>query len=296
MAIFSKNESSKKITDKISKLEGKLGGLEDQLAAKKAELEKIYAEGGDVPGKLSSEMVKLQFEADGMKNALATMEKERDAALGREQHDATLEEINRAEKTANEVLDDLDDQAKNLSTQALSLYIHVIAFNHRVEDLAAVAGYHLSANIYGTRELSGNRLLRIFALAGDQGHALEGIINRGGDDIELKLQSVRATIKMRNERLRRDLNEEEVEPPPTATASTKKREMTPSERGAMKARIADASRSPADRRRKKELTEGKEMTRQQLTEAAAAAGGKVVSSSDGEAENVFAERDREDDA
>ncbi len=190
------------------KLEEKIKGLEAQLVAKKADLARVYAKGEEPSSKLSADLVKLHLELEGMEDALVEMEDERGEASLRERRTEALTDINRAEKSSNEILDGLDEKAESMLKNALTLYSGVNEFNSKAEQVAAVARYTLPSNIYGTRNLNANLLLRVFALAFDSGHDLDGAIGKAAKNVAFNLGGTRETIKRRSERLRQDLKEE----------------------------------------------------------------------------------------
>ncbi len=122
----------------------------------------------------------------------------------------SLAEIAKDEKEANEILDDLENKAKNLLKTAGSFYKDVNTFNSRVEDIAVICDYRLPAGVYGTRELNANLMLRVFAMASDQGHNLGANIEAAAVDLDGLLRDVRAEIEKTIAQTKKTIIEKEV--------------------------------------------------------------------------------------
>ncbi len=297
MSIFQKSVPSVKISKKIDNLQAQLRGIENQGASKGIQIEKAVAE-GEIPDKLFTEAANLKIKEDVAKGVLSKMQGEYEAAQTREERKVKAAELDQFQKAVDKGIAGLEKNLEEFVEAAEGLVAKEGAFRKQYAQLFTIPGPagvdfrllpHFDAGfitVATTYKLPINTPERALATAGAEA-----------------MSNLRAIRNVMSGRIATARNAWETEAPPVAEPSA----TAPKER----VKIIDGQpvdvylQHKRDARAKRKANEPKVTSRQELIEAASTSG-KVVSFSDGVSddakadkrpkENVFAQRDREDDA
>ncbi len=196
--LFSKNEKAEKIGKNIEDVQKQLEDVRTQLGTKETDAEEAIAQGeSEKADKLLGEVGLLKLKESATKKALAKMETEQGIVATRERRAKKLAEIAKGGKEAKKILDELAVETPGLSKMALKFYEAINKFNIKADSLGPNAD-----------GLNGNLLLRIFGDASDGGHNLAANVAAAAADLDRQLDTTRTYVNDRIKKLKDAVDEE----------------------------------------------------------------------------------------
>ena len=291
--IFQKTITSAKILRKIESVQAQLRGIEKQVASKGAQIEKAVAD-GEIPDKLFTEAANFKIKQDIAKGVLSKMQAEYEAAQTREEHAVKMAELDRFQKLVEKSIAGLESKLEEFVEAAEDLLKKEGAFRKQYSQLFSIPG-PAGIDFRSLPRFDSGFISQAITYKLPM-NTPERALATAEAEAASNLAAIQNAMRGRIAQARGALDAEaapDAAEPSVTEAPTKRIQIID---GMPKDLYLQRKR---EARAKRKANEPKPTSRRELIEAAAQSG-KVITSDDvvdePPKENVFAARDRADDA